>query len=650
MQALEYKLGRFTLQPHRQLLEAGVPVAISRKPLDLLSVLAEAEGALVTKDELMATVWPNTIVEENALQAHIAALRKLLGADANLLSTTRGLGYRLAAAPQSAPAHHGSEPTPHAPTAVPNLAPAHEPPRRGFVVSAFSAAVPLIAIVAAGLWPTLHGRPPWQVRPPPGGRVAVVPFDVQSPDAETRSFADGLHDAISGTLSFNQAPVVSKEDSEKLRGANAEPEFDRLNVDLLLKGDVRRVGDVYDVHADMDDVREHVILWSDEFKGPVTAPQALQTAVAAQMGDVAYWASVARSGPVRPDAAALAAFIAGRESTTGVRNGADGVDLADYRKVVAEAPDFSWGHSGVAAAEGFEFLDQAPGEKDEQLRIDGRREAQRALQLEPHNGEAYLALELLTPRTDFKAREALLLQGAAVDPGFDPVELMEGRLLWSAGRGQEALGWFQRAHAIDPLHGGASFSLALNLASEGRSAESQDLLSRMETQWPGLGFTRAARFWTSVAEDSPAAALAALDTPNGTPSWIPQPTVDTFRTALKALQAGNGKAKRKAAAAVVAAAREGWAEPGQAALLLAMLGDLDDAFVQAAAYRPADPAQPPYLFLPPAAPLRADRRFMQLAKRLGLVAYWRKTDRWPDFCREPGLPYNCRAEAAKVGG
>ena len=61
-----------------------------------------------------------------------------------------------------------------------------------------------------------------------------------------------------------------------------------------------------------------------------------------------YWTKTGRTGKVRLDAASLAAFIAGRESTTGVRNGSEGVDVSDYRKVVAASPDFSWGHSGVA--------------------------------------------------------------------------------------------------------------------------------------------------------------------------------------------------------------------------------------------------------------------------------------------------------------
>jgi DNA-binding winged helix-turn-helix (wHTH) protein len=97
MDCQEYRVGRFILQPHRQLLDSGIPVSIRRKALELLSVLAKAEGTLVTKDELMTAVWPNAVVEDNALQVHIASLRKLLYADAGLLRTVHGFGYRLAA-------------------------------------------------------------------------------------------------------------------------------------------------------------------------------------------------------------------------------------------------------------------------------------------------------------------------------------------------------------------------------------------------------------------------------------------------------------------------------------------------------------------------------------------------------------------------
>jgi TolB-like protein len=95
MSEQRYRIGPLTLQPHRQLLMGDTPVVLGRKALELLSVLAEAEGDLVTKDELMSAVWPDVTIEENAVQVHMTALRKALGDAAGQLQTVRSLGYRL---------------------------------------------------------------------------------------------------------------------------------------------------------------------------------------------------------------------------------------------------------------------------------------------------------------------------------------------------------------------------------------------------------------------------------------------------------------------------------------------------------------------------------------------------------------------------
>ena len=43
-----------------------------------------------------------------------------------------------------------------------------------------------------------------------------------------------------------------------------------------------------------------------------------------------------------------------------------------------------------------------------------------------------------------------------------------------------------------------------------------------------------------------------------------------------------------------------------------------------------------------------DPRFMAVARRAGLIDYWRSSGKWPDFCFDPDLPYNCKLEAAKL--
>lgn len=88
-------LGHHLLLPFRQLILDGHPVRLGNKALQILSTLAVAKGQLVTIDDLMNTIWSGLFVENNAVQVHVAALRKALGTDAKLLVTVRGLGYRL---------------------------------------------------------------------------------------------------------------------------------------------------------------------------------------------------------------------------------------------------------------------------------------------------------------------------------------------------------------------------------------------------------------------------------------------------------------------------------------------------------------------------------------------------------------------------
>jgi DNA-binding winged helix-turn-helix (wHTH) protein len=78
----------------RRLLADGVPVELGTRAFELLLVLLEADGSLVTKKEALSRVWPGIVVSEENLKVQISALRKALGADRNLIRTEFGRGYR----------------------------------------------------------------------------------------------------------------------------------------------------------------------------------------------------------------------------------------------------------------------------------------------------------------------------------------------------------------------------------------------------------------------------------------------------------------------------------------------------------------------------------------------------------------------------
>lgn len=99
----------FTLDvQERRLLRGAEPVHLSPKAYDVLVALVRQRGRLVTKDELLKRLWPESFVEEGGLSVHVSALRKALGDDAHrpvYIDTVARSGYRFIAAVTCDPAH-----------------------------------------------------------------------------------------------------------------------------------------------------------------------------------------------------------------------------------------------------------------------------------------------------------------------------------------------------------------------------------------------------------------------------------------------------------------------------------------------------------------------------------------------------------------
>lgn len=101
----EVAFGAFRLVPHeRALYRHGVPVRLTGRAFDLLVALVERAGTVVGKDELIACVWPRTVVEEGNLRVHIGALRKALGSDQPYVENVVGRGYSFVAPVHAPPA------------------------------------------------------------------------------------------------------------------------------------------------------------------------------------------------------------------------------------------------------------------------------------------------------------------------------------------------------------------------------------------------------------------------------------------------------------------------------------------------------------------------------------------------------------------
>src|SRR5215831_6698273 len=117
-----FAFGPFCLHTaRRELLAYGVPVTLGQRAFDILLALVSRPGQLVTKDELMAEVWPGVVVEENNIQVHVSALRKVLGTAGDgerYLLTVAGRGYRFVAPVEQAGGAPPEGPTEAAPSAA----------------------------------------------------------------------------------------------------------------------------------------------------------------------------------------------------------------------------------------------------------------------------------------------------------------------------------------------------------------------------------------------------------------------------------------------------------------------------------------------------------------------------------------------------
>ena len=95
-----YEFGPFRVDPEKEtLLRAGEPVPLTPKTFQILMVLVRHSKEVVTKDDLLKTVWPDTFVGEANLSRNIFMLRKALGEsaqDRQYIITVPGQGYRLA--------------------------------------------------------------------------------------------------------------------------------------------------------------------------------------------------------------------------------------------------------------------------------------------------------------------------------------------------------------------------------------------------------------------------------------------------------------------------------------------------------------------------------------------------------------------------
>jgi len=252
------------------LLHQGVEVPLRPKTFAVLIFLIERAGTLVSKEELLAAVWPNLVVTDDTLVQSIGELRRALAvAGKDYITTVPRRGYRFempapVPVPELIPA-----PAPAPPTAPPPV-----PEKRALRWRwKFGIAAPLllgIVVVASWFFTRDIGPPPGELidaRP----AIAVLPFQDQGDDRSREYLADGLtQDLIHSLGRFSALTVMSWNAVATYKGVLVRPgEISRaLGVRYQVEGSVRYGEDRVRVSAQLVDTRGRV-LWSERYDEPL---------------------------------------------------------------------------------------------------------------------------------------------------------------------------------------------------------------------------------------------------------------------------------------------------------------------------------------------------------------------------------------------
>ncbi|HEY7546430.1 MAG TPA: winged helix-turn-helix domain-containing protein, partial [Blastocatellia bacterium] len=302
-----FKIGRYLVEPRRGIIFInGNSVHIEPKVMDVLVCLARRADKVVSKDELLQSVWADTFVTEQVLKVAVSELRKALGDDAReprFIQTIPKQGYRLIA--------DVSFDKEEAPAVI---APPTWPRKIRWIV--LSAAI-IFIIALAAMWGIIDRRNQSadDARSNPIRSVAVLPLKDLSEDSREEYFAEGMTEAIISDLA-RTAPmrVISRTSSMRFKDtAKTIPEIaNELGVDAIVEGSVLRSGNRVRIIAKLIDGANDQTLWSQSYEREMSDILALQSDLSAEIARQIKLQLNEPAPAVRINAEAYEAYLKGR--------------------------------------------------------------------------------------------------------------------------------------------------------------------------------------------------------------------------------------------------------------------------------------------------------------------------------------------------
>jgi TolB-like protein/DNA-binding winged helix-turn-helix (wHTH) protein/Tfp pilus assembly protein PilF len=471
----------------------GLKVRLQDRPFEILKILLERPGEVITREEFRQRLWPaDTFVDfDHSLNGSINKLRQALDDEADnprFVATAGRRGYRFIA-PVGGSGHLVAENAtePLAPEATVRAAKQSSPDnpqtrrgasRRILWVAGSVMIVLVLATFSAG-WRYLHRRPQ---TPPRRIMLAVLPFQNLTGDPEQEYFADGLTEELItqlGRLHPEQLGVIAR--TSVMGYKRSDKRVDQiardLSVQYVLEGSVRRTPDRLRITAQLIAVADQSHLWAQVYdRNPqdvLTVEDDVALAVANEIQvqlSPHQQTDLARGRTVNPEA--YEAYLKGRyfwnkRTPDGLKRSADYFQVA-----IAKDPNYALAYAGLADAYvllgGYGVIPQ----KDAMPKA--KVAAQQALAIDDRLAEAYTSLGLIVEQYEWNWTEGGRDYRRAIElnPNYSVAHhfYADGHLA-AMGKTDEAIAELQKAHELDPLSPIIASDLGRHLCNAGRYDE-----------------------------------------------------------------------------------------------------------------------------------------------------------------------------------
>lgn len=470
--SLIYEFDGFVLDPNeRTLMVSGVPVHLPAKEFDTLLFLVEHSGRAVSKDEMMSAIWGDAFVEESNIAKQISRLRKLLNSGGNeLIETIPKHGYRFKVADLRV-----REPEPLEPlivekrsvkrmkffyppaTAAFELPPASTPegfPRRLLLIAA---GLLLISVIGTALYYSYSNTAMLPADTAAVRSMAVLPFKPVGADEGDEYLRLGLADALITKLSSLKQIVVRPTNAIRNYGSQDPLAAGRqLGVDVVLDGNVQRIGPQIRVTVQLVNVQDGKVLWGSKFDENFTDIFALQDAISDQVARAIEPGLtgeerklVAKRYTADPDA--HRAYVTGRilwnrRTANDIREA-----IKYFHEAIEKDPNYALAYSGLADANS--LLADYSGTLPSESYVTARDAALKALELDQNLAEAHTSLAYVKMYYDWDwpGVEAGYRRAIELNQNYATAHQWYSEYLAAMGRFDEALEEIRRAKEIDPL-------------------------------------------------------------------------------------------------------------------------------------------------------------------------------------------------------